>query len=142
MRKIFSFFSLRRGLCLVCIAALIGLIGLPGLMMGCAVLSRGTETGDKSHPVLDDYRDGLYEGTARGYRGSIKLAVCLESGSIAEIDIIECQDDEFVGGSALDELMEQVLEYNTTDLDAVSGATESSLGFLAAVEDALGKGKK
>jgi uncharacterized protein with FMN-binding domain len=138
MRKVFTFFSVRGSLCLVCLAALSGLICV---IAGCAALSRGSESGDKSPPVLDGCRDGVYEGTARGYRGAIKLAVCLESGIIAEIDIIDCRDDEFVGGSAMDELMEQVLEYNTTDLDAVSGATESSLGFLSAIEDALGKAK-
>jgi uncharacterized protein with FMN-binding domain len=139
MRKIFKFFSVRRGLYLVCLAALIGLICL---IAGCAAFGGRAVSSGKSPPGLDDYKDGVYEGTAQGYRGPIKLAVCLESGSIAEIDIIDCQDDEFAGGSAIDELMEQVLEYNTTDLDAVSGATESSLGFLTAIEDALGKGKK
>jgi uncharacterized protein with FMN-binding domain len=37
------------------------------------------------------------------------------------------------------ELTELVLDYQSTDIDAVSGATESSAGFLAAVEDALGR---
>ena len=39
----------------------------------------------------------------------------------------------------MEELLEAVLETGSTDLDAVSGATFSSAGFLEAVEDALGK---
>ena len=38
----------------------------------------------------------------------------------------------------MEELLELVLETGSTDLDAVSGATFSSRGFLEAVDDALG----
>jgi fumarate reductase flavoprotein subunit len=61
----------------------------------------------------------------------------MEAGSIAEISVIDSGEDPFVGGAAIDELLETVLTHNTTDLDAVSGATESSEGFLAAVENAI-----
>jgi uncharacterized protein with FMN-binding domain len=40
---------------------------------------------------------------------------------------------------AMGELLELVLDYQSTGLDAISGATESSAGFLAAVDDALRK---
>ncbi|MDR0877827.1 MAG: FMN-binding protein [Treponema sp.] len=121
------------------IVGLLVLGSTASLIFACAAPGRRVETGRPS--LLDEYRDGVYEGTAQGRRGPIRLAVCLESGVISEIDIIDFRDDEFVGGSAVDELMEQILEYNTTDLDAITGATESSLGFLAAVEDALTKAK-
>jgi uncharacterized protein with FMN-binding domain len=81
--------------------------------------------------------DGVYEGTAPGRRGPIHVQVRLEAGSIAEINIADSSEDQFVGGAAMEELLELVLTYNTTDLDAVSGATESSEGFLAAVENAI-----
>jgi hypothetical protein len=80
---------------------------------------------------------GLYEGSGYGYRGPIRVRVRVEEGSIMEIDIVDSNEDQFVGGAAIDELLELVLMYNTTDLDAVSGATESSEGFLAAVENAM-----
>jgi uncharacterized protein with FMN-binding domain len=61
----------------------------------------------------------------------------VEDGAVAEIRIIDHDDDEYIGGAAMEELLDQVLTWNTTDLDAVSGATESCTGFLAAVEAAL-----
>jgi fumarate reductase flavoprotein subunit len=61
----------------------------------------------------------------------------MEDGAITGIEIVESGEDPFVGGAAMEELLELVLMYNSTDLDAVSGATESSKGFLAAVENAM-----
>jgi uncharacterized protein with FMN-binding domain len=81
--------------------------------------------------------DGVYEGAGWGYRGVIRVLVHLTGDYITDIDIIDFDDDPNVGGEAIDELMELVIEYNSTDLDAVSGATESSKGFLDAVRNAI-----
>ena len=93
-------------------------------------------------PVLRTERqvisgDGIYEGTGRGYRGPIRVEVLIEGGSIWAIGILSSNEDPAVGGIAIEELLDLVLEYGTTDLDAVSGATESSKGFLEAVENAI-----
>jgi uncharacterized protein with FMN-binding domain len=84
-----------------------------------------------------EYRDGIYEGTGQGLRGPVRVRIWLEAGVITELEILDHQEDEFGGGPAMEELAERVLEYNSPDIDAVSGATESSRGFLDAVEDAL-----
>jgi uncharacterized protein with FMN-binding domain len=70
------------------------------------------------------------------------VRLCLRAGEIAEVEILDHQDDPFTGGPAMEELAELVLEYNAADLDGISGATESSAGFLEAVEDALGKARR
>jgi uncharacterized protein with FMN-binding domain len=67
------------------------------------------------------------------------VEVRIASGLIQEIGIAPHQEDPFTGGEAMAELLELVLDYQSTDLDAISGATESSAGFLAAVEEALGQ---
>jgi uncharacterized protein with FMN-binding domain len=79
----------------------------------------------------------VYEGTAQGYRGRIRLQVRISGGSITEVVIVDSEEDVFVGGAAIEELIDMVILYNTTDIDAVSGATESSRGFLEAVENAI-----
>ena len=83
------------------------------------------------------YAPGFYEGFGDGYRGPVHVLVRTNSGGILGIEILGHGDDPEVGGAAMEELLELVLEANSTELDAVSGATESSSGFLAAVEDAL-----
>jgi uncharacterized protein with FMN-binding domain len=79
----------------------------------------------------------FYEGSAMGYRGMIHVRVGMENGAITEITVIESSEDPAVGGAAIEELTDLVLMYNTTELDAVSGATETSRGFLEAVENAI-----
>ena len=98
------------------------------IITGCAVLGGGRVIAAS---------DGVYEGIGQGHRGPIHVLVRLSGGSIMEIDILESEEDRFVGGEAVEYLLDLVIEYNTTDIDAVSGATESSRGFLEAVEDAI-----
>jgi len=79
----------------------------------------------------------VYEGSAMGYRGMIRVRVGFERGTITEITVVESREDRNVGGAAIEELTDLALMYNTTELDAVSGATETSRGFLEAVENAI-----
>jgi uncharacterized protein with FMN-binding domain len=97
------------------------------MAIGCTSLK--AETGAESEAV--------YEGAAMGYRGIIRVRVGLDQGTITEITVVESREDRNVGEAAIEELTDLVLMYNTTELDAVSGATETSRGFLDAVRSAI-----
>jgi hypothetical protein len=85
------------------------------------------------------YMPGIYEGIGQGFRGQVRALVQVDENGIAGIELNH-EDDAEIGGAAMEELLELVLEGNSTeDIDTVTGATESSLGFLSAVEDALAK---
>jgi len=105
------------------LSSVIGLVLTTILSGGCASLKAEDGT--------------VCEGSAMGYRGMIHVRVGLEQGAITEITVIESPEDRNVGGAAIEELTDLVLMYNTTELDAVSGATETSKGFLAAIENAI-----
>jgi uncharacterized protein with FMN-binding domain len=77
------------------------------------------------------------EGSAMGYRGEIRVRVAYTQGAVMDITVIESSEDRAVGGAAIEELTDLVLMYNTTEIDAVSGATETSKGFLEAIENAI-----
>ena len=96
---------------------------------GCTSL----KTGDEG----DVYEGAFYEGAAMGYRGIIRVRVGLDRGTITNITVLESGEDRNVGGAAIEELTDLALMYNTTELDAISGATETSRGFLEAVERAI-----
>jgi uncharacterized protein with FMN-binding domain len=127
---------------ILCAAAVLALT--PAGLFGCGNFPPGllSRSVGKNGPSGGQYRDGVYEGTGQGWRGPILVGLRLEAGEIAEIEILDHQDDVFTGGSAMSELAELVLEYNTVDLDGISGATESCAGFLAAVEDALRQARR
>jgi uncharacterized protein with FMN-binding domain len=106
------------------------LVILAAACNGLAGCSSIEEAGDR-------YVPGVYEGTGRGERGMIAVLVRVDGERIMEIEILENEEDPFIGSPAMESLAETAAEENSADLDAVSGATASSLGFLAALEDAL-----
>lgn len=113
------------------------------ILAGCGTSGTGTSPspgGDA--PPAPEYRDGEYEGTGQGLRGPVVVRLRIEAGSITGLEIVRHEEDEFSGGPVIEALAELVLENNDPGgIDAVSGATESSAGFLAAVEDALAKAR-
>ncbi|MDR1252209.1 MAG: FMN-binding protein [Treponema sp.] len=95
--------------------------------------------GFKTPPGEPRYLPGLYEGIGQGFRGPIHLLVQVNAAGIAGLEILDHGEDEQIGGAALDELLALVLDTGSPDPDGISGATESSSGFLAALADALSR---
>jgi urocanate reductase len=89
-----------------------------------------------------NFTPGVYLGYGSGYRGMIQVRVQTSAAGIEDAAIVSHQESNYPGLAAMLELMEQVLETGDTDLDAISGATYSSRGFLWAVEDALEKARR
>jgi len=115
------------------LSALAGLVVTALLFPGCMSQKKGAEA------ACEDsfYEGSFYQGAAMGYRGMIRVRVGFEQGTITEITVVESREDQAIGGTAIEELTDLVLMYNTTELDAVSGATETSKGFLEAIENAI-----
>ncbi len=84
------------------------------------------------------YRDGTYYGAGSGFAGSgsIKVRVTVSQGRIASVDITESRDTESYLNRAK-AILPQIVSRQTTNVDAVSGATYSSAGIIEAVRDAL-----
>lgn len=121
----------------------VGLAGCTGLGSGGLVgFFRGNGMAGRTGGSPTNCRDGVWEGIGRGYRGNILVRVTVANGLIRDIEIAEHGEDPAVGGEAMAELLEQCLTYGPAEPDVVSGATESSQGFLAAVEDALHQGAR
>lgn len=117
---------------------LISLITMLIFLSGCA--GSFIAKGEAENAVLNNEEAKqfeVFEGSAQGYRGRITVQVLMEGSQIADIIVIDSAEDRFVGGAAIEELIDTAIMYNTIDLDAVSGATESSKGFLEAVQNAI-----
>ena len=110
-----------------------GLVLALVLFSGCAGLKPENRPEEKQADGVYD----VYEGAAHGYRGIIRVRISMREGAITEITVVESREDRAVGGEAMEELTDLVLMYNTTEIDAISGATETSRGFLTAVENAI-----
>ena len=112
--------------------ALMGCLGFCLMIAGCLSTGIGLEIA---------YKPGIYEGTGQGYRGPINVRVQVSPAGIEDIVISSHRESAFPGTAAMEELLDTILIEGTTDLDAISGASVSSRGFLDAVDDALGKAR-
>jgi uncharacterized protein with FMN-binding domain/polyferredoxin len=81
--------------------------------------------------------DGTYEGTGTGFRGDTKVSVTVSGGQITDITILSYRDDQQFFDQASDTVIEKIITNQDVNVDAVSGATYSSNGIMAAVADAL-----
>lgn len=80
--------------------------------------------------------DGVYRGSAQGYKGAITVEVTVEQGAVTAVEVLEQSDTpNFYAYAAT--IPDTVVETQSLQVDAVTGATYSSAGLLNAIEDAL-----
>ena len=84
------------------------------------------------------YSDGVFKGSGEGFRGDIDVTVTVENGIISDISIESYKDDREFLQKAKNGVISAIISSQSTDVDAVSGATFSSNGIKEAVADALG----
>lgn len=87
------------------------------------------------------YVDGIYYGTAEGYKGDIKIAVVIQDKTLKAILVTEKQDDEPFITNAMD-VLKNMMKKQSADVDTVSGATYSSKGLIGAVKAAFEEARK
>lgn len=80
---------------------------------------------------------GTYEGTAKGFGGEITAKVTLSETGITAVELIGADETPSIGGAALEKIQTMVMERQTTNIDAVAGATVTKEGAIAAINSAL-----
>ena len=75
------------------------------------------------------------QGTGVGKHGDVTVAVTFDSGKIKDIKIVKQQENPVLAAKVFTDLKQHVIDTNSVQLDAISGATFSSKGFLDAVAD-------
>lgn len=109
-------------------------------------VKEGIVTETANEDVVDStnvtYNDGTYEGVGQGHGGDITVSVTVSDGKLTNVEVVSQNETEAIYSSAVDTIIEGVIANNgTTNVDAVSGATESSSGIMDAVNDALSQAK-
>lgn len=98
--------------------------------------------GSDANSASGAYKDGEYLGKASAYNGNVEVKVTISGGKITAIDIVKTKDDEEYFFDAQKKVIPEILEKQSTDVDAVAGATTSSEGIAHAVEKALEQAKQ
>ena len=84
------------------------------------------------------YLDGIYTAEAMGFEGEITVQVTVAEDKITDITLLSAEDEEEYLFQAK-QVIPAILEGQSPNVDAVSGATYSSTGILNAVKLALAK---
>lgn len=84
------------------------------------------------------YNPGTYTGEGQGHGGTIKVAVTVNDKKIEKIEVLEHSESDF-SKPVFTEILDSAIKNNTADVDAVSGASETSEGLLNALRDAVAK---
>lgn len=80
--------------------------------------------------------DGVYQGSATGYNGDITVSVTVSGGLVTDIAILSESDTPSYFRRA-ETVVDTIIDEQSLEVDAVSGATYSSAGIVNAVSDAL-----
>ncbi|MCT4661100.1 MAG: flavocytochrome c [Tissierellales bacterium] len=82
--------------------------------------------------------NNTFTGEAEGKNGPIKVEVTIENNEIQKIDVLDSKESEFTD-QVFEDMIATIVEANTAEVDAISGATVTSSAIIAAVADAVAK---
>lgn len=102
------------------------------LLVGCS----------SSQPAPGTSEGGQVEkkvGEGQGFKGTIKVEVTLTDGKITDIVVLEHDETAGISDPAFEQIPQKIIEKQSAEVDAVSGATMTSKGIMEAVADALSK---
>jgi fumarate reductase flavoprotein subunit len=146
-------------------AAIAGASALAVSSAGCSSGGGGgasTEGGGKAAPPPPaNMKPGTYTGEAPGHRGTLKVSVTVTEDKIESVDFVEAiprtnevipsldvdffaiyaiamlNDAPQILKTVVDRLGSRIVEYQSLNVDSISGATLTSFGYLAAIKEAL-----
>ena len=102
-------------------------------VIGCGADDAATTDGDAEGM----YTPGTYEASAEGYGGPVMLEVEFSSDKIESVKVVDHDETDGIGSEAVDQLPGEIVEGQTLDVEAVSGATLTSTAIIDAVSDTV-----
>lgn len=83
------------------------------------------------------WTDGTYRGTAMGFGGDITVEVTIEGGVMTDLTIVSADKEDSAYLETAKEIIQDILDAQSADVDTISGATFSSAGIRDAAGLAL-----
>lgn len=123
----------------ITILLLLTLVSLTSIVSACGLreaIEEGQAAADLeiTTPSLDKVSDGTYQGSYEAGLTSAKVEVVMANGRIADLQLLEHDHGR---GEAAEAIIDTVVEEQSLEVDAVSGATISSKVILKSIERAL-----
>lgn len=83
------------------------------------------------------FKDGAYTGTGKGMNGDIEVSVDVKDGKISKVVVTSHKESKVISDAAIEQIPASIVEKNSTKVDVVSNATNTSNGIIRAVNKAL-----
>ncbi len=84
-----------------------------------------------------EYADGTFTGSANGMGGELKVTVTVKDGKITEVVVGDHKETPGISDPAIEQIPLQIVEKNSTKVDAIASATITSDAIMQATENAL-----
>ncbi|WP_433800763.1 FMN-binding protein [Actinomycetospora sp. CA-084318] len=109
---------------------------------GTTTPTTGTTTAAAPSTASTSTYTGTVTGAAADTRwGPVQVRVTVASGRITAVDVVQQPDsngrDEEINAQAVPELVSETLQAQSAQVDAVSGATYTSEGYVQSLQSAL-----
>ena len=85
--------------------------------------------------------DGTYTGKAKGV-GDIEVTLTIKDGVIVDCKAVGDNESQGIGSEVIDTFPNLVVEKNSVEIDAKTGATITSKAFVEAARQALKEAEK
>lgn len=124
----------KRGLWIIAILIVLCLVGGSIYLVKVWNYQKTVKNLTYSDIAIEDIESGIYIGECNVDFIYAKVAVTVENGAITQIEILEHKNER---GTPAEKIVDDILQQQSIDVDAISGATNSSKVIKKAVENAL-----
>lgn len=105
-------------------------LGLPNIYGGTSMISSIS---------LNNLKDGVYQGEAKGFAARIITEVKIENGKIVDITVLEHHESKGWYEEVFMMIPKEIIRNQRIETDVISGATKTSKGFIKSIENAVKK---
>lgn len=102
----------------------------------------GSRVTTESIEDLGIMEDGIYIGMGTGFGGNIRVQVSIDGNRITRIETIEHSETSGYYQEVYKSISKELIDSQSLNVDAISGATATSRGFLNAVKSGLSQSLK
>ncbi len=116
------------------------LVSRRGLLAGTAVLAAVAAAGHREVRVARADESGAvtYAAVEPSMKGDITVFTTIANGAIAAVEVLDDVDTDGIRQAAVAGMGPRIVDQQNVDVDAVAGATITSMAIAAGVRDALG----
>lgn len=109
-----------------------------------SIPTAGNSAGSGSAVTTSQYKDGSYTGdSANAYYGYIQVKVTIAGSKITDVAFLQYPDDRntsrAINSQAMPYLKQEAIQAQSSNVDGVSGATDTSQAFVESLTSALQK---